>query len=62
MGARPLDRAMDQLLRIPISKKILVDKNLNGCKIKIRIIENKLAIKFISGTDRNDVTTVFAEA
>jgi ATP-dependent Clp protease ATP-binding subunit ClpA len=61
MGARPLERTIDQLLRIPISKKILVDKDLNGCKIKIRIIDNKLAIKFINGKDRNAVTTVFAE-
>lgn len=63
MGARPLDRTIDRLLRIPISKKILVDKNLNGCKIKVRIIDNKLALKFIKETNNeNDVSTVFAEA
>jgi len=62
MGARPLDRTIDTLLRIPISKKILVDKHLEGCKIKIRVIDNKLALKFIQGTDNADVTTVFAEA
>jgi hypothetical protein len=51
------------LLRIPISKKLLVDKNLEGCKIKVRIIDNKLALKFIQGNnDENDVSTVFAEA
>jgi ATP-dependent Clp protease ATP-binding subunit ClpA len=63
MGARPLDRTIDRLLRIPISKKLLVDKNLEGCKIKVRIIDNKLALKFIQGNnDENDVSTVFAEA
>jgi len=62
MGARPLDRTIDTLLRIPISKKILVDKHLEGCKIKIRVIDNKLALKFIQGIDNADVTTVFAEA
>jgi len=62
MGARPLDRTIDTLLRIPISKKILVDKHLEGCKIKIRIIDNKLALKFIQGSKDADVTTVFAEA
>ena len=63
MGARPLDRTIDTLLRIPISKKILVDKQLKGCKIKIRVIDNKLALKFIKGTlHENDVSTVFAEA
>jgi ATP-dependent Clp protease ATP-binding subunit ClpA len=62
MGARPLDRTIDTLLRIPISKKILVDKQLKGCKIKIRVIDNKLALKFIKGTlHENDVSTVFAE-
>jgi len=62
MGARPLDRTIDTLLRIPISKKLLVDKDLAGCKIKIRIIDNKLALKFIQGSQDADVTTVFAEA
>ena len=40
-------RTVDQMLRVPISKKLLVDKNLNGCKIKIRCTDNKnLLIKF----------------
>jgi ATP-dependent Clp protease ATP-binding subunit ClpA len=47
MGARPMARTVDQMLRVPISKKLLVDKNLNGCKIKIRCIdEQNLLIKF----------------
>ena len=47
MGARPMARAIDKLLRVPISKQLLVDKNLNGSKIKVRSIEkNKLLIKF----------------
>lgn len=62
MGARPLDRTIDRMLRIPISKKILVDKTLEGCKIKIRIIDNKLALKFIQGKENADISTVFAEA
>ena len=62
MGARPLDRTIDRLLRIPISRKLLVDKNLEGCKIKIRIIDNKLALKFIQGKENADISTVFAEA
>lgn len=62
MGARPLDRAIDQYLRMPIAKKILVDKTLEGCKIKIRIIDNKFALKFIQGNGEDaDVSTVFAE-
>jgi hypothetical protein len=40
-------RTVDQMLRVPISKKLLVDKNLNGCKIKIRCTdEQNLLIKF----------------
>ena len=62
MGARPLDRTIDRLLRIPISRKLLVDKNLEGCKIKIRIIDNKLVLKFIQGKENADISTVFAEA
>ena len=63
MGARPLDRAIDQYLRMPIAKKILVDKTLEGCKIKIRIIDNKFALKFIQGNGEDaNVSTVFTEA
>jgi len=45
MGARPMARAIDTLLRMPIAKK-LVDKDANGCKIKIRNVNNNLLIKF----------------
>ena len=62
MGARPLDRTIDRMLRIPISRKLLVDKHLEGCKIKVRIIDNKLALKFIQGKEDADISTVFAEA
>jgi ATP-dependent Clp protease ATP-binding subunit ClpA len=45
MGARPMARTIDRLLRMPIAKK-LVDKDPNGCKIKIRNVDNNLLIKF----------------
>ena len=62
MGARPLDRAIDQYLRMPIAKKILVDKTLEDCKIKIRVIDKKLALKFIKGNGEDaNVSTIFAE-
>jgi hypothetical protein len=38
-------RTIDRLLRMPIAKK-LVDKDPNGCKIKIRNVDNNLLIKF----------------
>ena len=46
MGARPMARAIDTMLRMPIAKQITVDNNKNGCKIKIRNIDNKLVIRF----------------
>ena len=48
MGARPMARAIDNLLRKPIAKQLLVDKNQNGCKIKIRKLDNgtNLLIRF----------------
>ena len=48
MGARPMARAVDNLLRKPIAKQLLVDKNQNGCKIKIRKLKDSLnlLIKF----------------
>ena len=45
MGARPMARTIDRLLRMPIAKK-LVDKSANGCKIKVRNVDNNLLIKF----------------
>ena len=46
MGARPMARAIDAMLRMPIAKQITVDNNKNGCKIKIRNVDNKLVIRF----------------
>ncbi len=46
MGARPMARAIDTMLRMPIAKQITVDNNRNGCKIKIRNVDNKLVIRF----------------
>ena len=46
MGARPMARAIDSILRMPISKQMLVDKNTNGCKIKVRSVDGDILIKF----------------
>ena len=69
MGARPMARAVDNLLRKPIAKQLLVDKNVNGCKIKIRKLKDSdnLLIKFgyidgshatITGTEQSVSPTV----
>ena len=48
MGARPMARAIDNPLRKSIAKQLLVDKTQNGCKIKIRKLDNgtNLLIRF----------------
>ena len=46
MGARPMARAIDTMLRMPIAKQITVDIPEKGCKIKIRNVDNKLVIRF----------------
>lgn len=51
MGARPVARTVDKLLRIPISKRLLLDK-ISDCKIKVRIVDNQLLIKFIKNGKR----------
>ena len=69
MGARPMAREVDNLLRKPIAKQLVVDKNQNGCKIKIRKLKdsNNLLIKFgyidgtnkqIGGTEQSESSTV----
>ena len=44
MGARPLGRKIDELIRVPLSKKILFDR-LENCNISAVMIEN--AVDFI---------------
>jgi len=68
MGARPMARTIDKLLRMPIAKK-LVDNDCNGCKIKVRNVDNNLLIKFrykdgstdeVGGVEQSAQTTVTA--
>ena len=42
MGARPLGRKIDELIRVPLSKKILFDR-LENCTINARMVEDKVA-------------------
>jgi ATP-dependent Clp protease ATP-binding subunit ClpA len=41
MGARPLSRKIDELIRIPLSKKILFDR-LQNCEVIADMIEEKI--------------------
>jgi ATP-dependent Clp protease ATP-binding subunit ClpA len=39
MGARPLSRKIDELIRVPLSKKILFDK-LSDCTVRADMLDN----------------------
>jgi ATP-dependent Clp protease ATP-binding subunit ClpA len=41
MGARPLSRKIDELIRVPLSKKILFDR-LTDCDISADMAEDKV--------------------
>ena len=41
MGARPLNRKIDELIRVPLSKKILFD-NLQDCSLMAHLINNQI--------------------
>jgi ATP-dependent Clp protease ATP-binding subunit ClpA len=41
MGARPLNRKIDELIRVPLSKKILFD-NLQDCSLMAHLINNQV--------------------
>jgi len=47
MGARPVARTVDKLLRVPISKELVVDNTLKGCKIKVRVNKHGLLLKIV---------------
>jgi ATP-dependent Clp protease ATP-binding subunit ClpA len=41
MGARPLSRKIDELIRVPLSKKILFER-LSDCDIQINLDQDQL--------------------
>ena len=47
MGARPLGRKIDQLIRIPLSKRILFDR-LVDCTVTARMKEDKVDFEVIA--------------
>jgi ATP-dependent Clp protease ATP-binding subunit ClpA len=53
MGARPLARKIDQLIKVPLSKKILFDKIANGSTINVDYQNDKLEfdVVFYNTTD-----------
>ena len=47
MGARPLQRTIDEHIKKPLSKEILFGKLTNGGIVEIDIKDNKLTLKFL---------------
>jgi ATP-dependent Clp protease ATP-binding subunit ClpA len=44
MGARPLSRKIDELIRVPLSKKILFDR-LEDCALTVDVVDGKIQIQ-----------------
>jgi ATP-dependent Clp protease ATP-binding subunit ClpA len=47
MGARPLQRIIDDLIKRPLSKEILFGKLTNGGVVEVDQINNDLSLKFV---------------
>ena len=47
MGARPLQRTIDEFIKKPLSKEILFGKLVNGGIVEIDAVNNELALKFV---------------
>jgi ATP-dependent Clp protease ATP-binding subunit ClpA len=47
MGARPLSRKIDELIRVPLSKKILFDQ-LRDCTILVTLVDDQ--VEFVTET------------
>ena len=49
MGARPLSRKIDELIKVPLSKKILFE-SLNNVTINAVLIDGKVEFKITAGS------------
>ena len=47
MGARPLQRTIDEFIKKPLSKEILFGKLVNGGVVEIDVLNNELTLKFV---------------
>ena len=56
MGARPLGRKIDELIRVPLSKKILFD-NLKDCSITVDVRDDQLVF-LTEANDNSGLPTV----
>ena len=49
MGARPLSRKIDELIRVPLSKKILFDR-LADCDVSADMVDDKVVFNSVAKT------------
>jgi ATP-dependent Clp protease ATP-binding subunit ClpA len=47
MGARPLQRVIDDLIKKPLSKEILFGRLTNGGIVEITLLNNELTMNFV---------------
>lgn len=47
MGARPLSRKIDELIRVPLSKKILFER-LSSCDITATLVDDKITFEIVT--------------
>jgi ATP-dependent Clp protease ATP-binding subunit ClpA len=57
MGARPLSRKIDELIRVPLSKKILFDR-LTNCAIHADVVEDRIVFDVVEDTPVEVIASV----
>jgi len=62
MGARPLQRAIDDMIKKPLSKEMLFGKLKNGGVVAIDLVENKLVLKVVDILPVEKITDESAES
>ena len=60
MGARPLSRKIDELIRVPLSKKILFDR-LRDCSITADVVEDKIVFDVAADAPVEVVASINAD-
>ena len=60
MGARPLSRKIDELIRVPLSKKILFDR-LRDCSITADVVDSKIVFDVVADTPVEVIASVNAD-
>jgi ATP-dependent Clp protease ATP-binding subunit ClpA len=54
MGARPLSRKIDELIRVPLSKRILFDR-LSDCDITVNVTDDMVQFDVIPAVTTDNI-------